>query len=229
LVVSFDPKDPIHDAAVRLARNGVSGGPVLERGKVLGVVSEADLIAAARPPAHVDRGASIVDALTIVASAKSRSHHRGKTVGEVMSTFVVDIGPDEPIWAAALKMERKGVKRLPVVDEEGFLLGIVSRADLITALARRDADILRDVTDAIHDLGEETITDFEVRCADGVVTLAGILDRRTTARIAVRLAARVTGVVEVIDGLHYEWDDTHVKLPVVVEHPWASGPLVKGG
>ena len=228
LVVSFDRKDPIHEAAVRLARNSVSGGPVLEDGKVIGIVSEADLIAAAMPPAPVDRGASVLDALTVVGTARPRAHHHGKTVGDVMSPFVVDIGPDEPIWAAALKMEGKGVKRLPVVEEDGTLLGIISRADLVTALARRDADIAQDVSEAIADVGEEYISGINVRCHEGVVTLSGKVDRRTTAGIAVRLARRVMGVVEVVDRLEYDWDDSHIEPPGVIGDPWAVGPLVKG-
>ena len=227
LVVSFDPKEPIHEAAGRLAKNGISGGPVLDGGKVVGVISEADLIWALTPPAPVDRGVSVFDVLTIVGSGKHPPQH-GKTVGEVMSLFVVDIGPEESIWSAARKMEVKGVKRLPVVDEHGDLLGIISRADLVTALARRDSDIARDVSDAIHDLGEETIGDLDVRCTNGVVTLVGQVDRRTTARIAVRLASRVMGVVEVLDRLGYDWDDAHLKPRAVVRGPWAEGSLVRG-
>jgi CBS domain-containing protein len=229
LVVSFDPKDPIHEAAVRLARNSVSGGPVVENGKVIGVVSEADLIAAAMPPAPVDRGATILDVLTVVGTAKPHHHHHhGKTVGDVMSPFVIDIGPDEPIWSAALRMESKGVKRLPVVDKDGSLVGIISRADLIGALARRDEDIAADVIESIGDLGDETISELDVRSVNGVVTLTGLVDRRTTSQIAVRVAARVMGVVEVIDRLRYEWDDSHVEPADVLGDPWAVGPLVKG-
>jgi CBS domain-containing protein len=228
LVVSFDPKEPIHEAAGRLANNGVSGGPVLDGGKVVGVISEADLILASTPPAHVDRGVSVFDVLTIAGSAKPRHHEHGKTVGDVMSLVVVDIGPEESIWSAARRMEVKAVKRLPVVDEDGNLLGIISRADLVGALARRDSDIAEDVADAIQDLGVETVADLDIRSNNGVVTLVGRVDRRTTAEIAVRLASRVMGVIEVLDRLRYDWDDTHLKPRAVVRSPWAEGSLVRG-
>ncbi|MFP5298355.1 MAG: CBS domain-containing protein, partial [Actinomycetota bacterium] len=122
LVVSLRPDESIHDAASRLARNRISGGPVLKDGKVVGVVSEADLIRAVMPPVPVDSGSSALDALGLLFRAKPITPGHGKTVGDVMNPAVVTIGSEESIWAAATVMDHRGIKRLPVVDHEGYLL-----------------------------------------------------------------------------------------------------------
>jgi CBS domain-containing protein len=58
------------------------------------------------------------------------------TVGEVMATNLVAIGPQESVWEAASLIDRHGVRRLPVVDEDRFVVGVVTRSDLIRAMAR---------------------------------------------------------------------------------------------
>lgn len=212
LVVMLYPTDTLHEAAKRLARNRISGAPVVEGGKVVGIVSESDLIHAVLPPVPVDRGASILDVLSVIGRARPRAHEHGKTVGDVMSTIVIQVFPDTSMWKAASIMERQGVKRLPVVDSEGYLLGIVSRADLVKAMAKDDKEIAADVVEAIKVLGEETIDSLEVEVADGVATVGGIADRKSTHELAIKLASRTPGVVEVIDRMRFDHDDTKFKV-----------------
>jgi len=71
------------------------------------------------------------------------------TAGELMTSRPVTIGPDEPVEQAAFLMYDRGIKRLPVVDEAGHLIGIVSRADVLSVYARPDDDIWREVTDQV--------------------------------------------------------------------------------
>lgn len=232
LVVSMQPDEAIHQAAARLARNRISGGPVLKDGKVVGVVSEADLIRAVMPPVHIDHGSSVLDVLGLLVRTKPKEHEHGKTVGEVMNPIVISIGPDESIWSAASVMELRGVKRLPVVDEEGYLLGIISRADLIKTMARKDKEIVEDVLDAIAILGEETITDLDVSVENGVVRLSGTADRLSTKDIAAHMAAKVAGVVEVVDRLGFEIDDKKPSRKIARIDPrenWNADIAIKEG
>ena len=109
-------------------------------------------------------------------------------------------------------MENKGVKRLPVVDDEDHLLGIVSRADLVRAMGRDDEQIRADVIEAIAILGTDTLDGLEVEASEGVITLRGTADRKSTRELAIKLASRTLGVVEVISRLDYVIDDSNLKI-----------------
>jgi CBS domain-containing protein len=210
-VATLRPTDSLHEAAQRLAHNHVSGAPVVVDGKVEGMVSESDIIHAVTPSVPRDRGASVLDLLSVIGRARPRDSEHGKTVAEIMSPLVIQVSSEASIWKAASVMERRGVKRLPVVDENGYLLGIVSRADLVRAIAKEDAEIAADVIEAIRVLGEETIDGLEVEVAEGVAAIAGVADRKSTGQLATKLAARTPGVVEVLDRMTFEIDDTRIK------------------
>jgi CBS-domain-containing membrane protein len=126
-----------------------------------------------------------------------------------MSTPALTIGANEPLSAAARKMQLKNVKRLLVTDDAGELVGIVSRADLLRLYARADTAIRGDV---INQVLRRTLwidsRQVQVDVHAGVVTLRGSVGRRTTAAIAERLTADVPGVVAVVDEIHYEYDDS---------------------
>ena len=226
LVVKLCPNDTIHEAAARLAQNDISGAPVVEEGKAVGIVSEADLMRAALSPARVDKGHSTMNILGLLLRGQIAQPIEDVRVASVMSESVISIGPTATIWEAASVMERHGVKRLPVVDAERTLLGIVSRADLVAVMVRDDAELRSDVIDAIGELGEETIEGVRVQVKDGVVTLRGTTDRRTTRDLVVKIAATVPGVTEIVDRLEFKWDDTR-QIPHQKD-PWAVGALVKG-
>lgn len=235
LVVMVYPEDPIQEAASRLVRNGISGAPVVKDGKVLGVISEVDIARALVGPAHVDRGLQTADVLSLILRTVPASHKHTRTAADVMSSPVITIGPDESLFKAAQLLDRRGIKRLPVVDDEGYLVGILSRGDLVRAMTRSDADIGSDVVEAIAILGEENFEDLCIDVDGGVVTLSGIADRWSTRNIAVDIASRVPGVSEVVDRLDFARDDSHLK-PVpnpsgsdgLDRDPWAVGALFKG-
>lgn len=230
LVVMLYPNDSIHEAARKLSRNHISGAPVVEGGKVIGIVSESDLIEAAMPPTPVDRGTSFLDLLSVIGRGKPRVHRHGETVTDAMSSGVVKVSPSTSVWRAASIMQEHNVKRLPVVDEDDYLLGIVSRADLVKAMAKDDSQIAEDVLEAIRVLGEETVEGLQVDVTDGVVTIHGSADRKTTRDLAIKLAGRTPGVVEVIDRMAFAFNDSKVRgNPESDPDPrwnWQSTPAV---
>jgi len=120
-----------------MRRRRVSAFPVIDAtGRVIGVASEADLLLKEATPA-VPQGLARLAwrALT------ERSKVAGETAAEVMTWPAVTIGPGAPVAEAAARMQSRRVKRLPVVDDNGKLFGIVSRADVLSVFERPDAEI----------------------------------------------------------------------------------------
>jgi CBS domain-containing protein len=227
LVVTFQPSDSIHEAARRLSQNHISGAPVVTKGKVVGIVTEYDIVRAVAGPAPVDRKPSCLDVLTLDShGTNGNGEPKGLGVQDIMTRHVIVIPDDGTIWEAATAIERHGVKRLPVVDVQGHLCGIISRADLVRVMGRSDPVIRSEVLDSIATLGPDTVGDVAVKCLKGTVTLSGRVDRKTTHEIALRLAARVPGVLRVRDRLEHEWDDSKMKIPVPApdRRRWASRP-----
>ena len=137
LVVTLRPDDSVPLAAQMLVSNRISGAPVVRDGRLVGVVSEADLVRAYAPP--VRRGAPFVaphPLLFILLRGDQPKEVGAVLVGDVMTKDVISIGPEESIWEAAFKIDRHGVRRLPVVDDEGYVVGVVTRSDLVRAMAR---------------------------------------------------------------------------------------------
>ncbi|MFG2859178.1 CBS domain-containing protein [Streptomyces sioyaensis] len=131
------------------------------------------------------------------------------TAEELMSSPAVVARPEWSAVRAARTMEEKKVKRLPVVDDSGRLIGVISRSDLVQLFLRRDRaiqeEILEDVLTCTLGVSPSAVT---VEVADGTVTLSGTLERKGLVPIAVRMSESVDGVVEVIDRLTFVRDDT---------------------
>jgi CBS domain-containing protein len=121
-----------------------------------------------------------------------------------MTTAVVAVRPDDMVEHAAKLMYDRGVKRLPVTDENGRLVGIVSRADVLSVFDRTDAGISHEIK---HDvlLGEFMVDParIQVTVMDGIVTLAGRPETNDTGHDIVRRVRHVPGVVAVRDRLDY--------------------------
>ncbi|HEX6870715.1 MAG TPA: CBS domain-containing protein, partial [Micromonosporaceae bacterium] len=194
------------DVVDALAARTVSAVPVVDPdGRVLGVVSEADLL-------HKMEFAGADSHMHLLERRRrrdARTKAGAETASELMSAPAVLIGPDEPLMAAAKLMDEERVKRLPVVDGEGRLVGIVSRRDLLRVYLREDAELRREVIDdvLVHTMwmDPESLT---VTVHRGVVILAGTVDRRSTMVLLIRLVEAVPGVVEVVSELTYHYDDT---------------------
>ncbi|MFF4408840.1 CBS domain-containing protein [Streptoverticillium reticulum] len=192
-VVAVSRSAPYKEIARTLAEWKVSAVPVLEgEGRVIGVVSEADLLPKEEfkdgDPARFDRLRRIDDL------AKAA----GGTAEDLMSAPAVTIHAYATVAEAARAMARKGVKRLPVVDEQGMLAGIVSRSDLLKVYLRDDEDIAREVgEEVVARLFRNRKPTVEVTVTEGVVTLSGSLADTSMVPLVARLVRAVEGVVNV--------------------------------
>ena len=195
----------LKEAARLMVQHRVSGLPVVdEAGKLIGIVSEGDFI---RREAGRDRphGVSLLDAVFGEGELRPVG---AETVAEVMTRGVVTITPEATVGEAARVMGRRSVKRLPVVDLEGDLVGIVSRSDIVGAFTKPDDviedEVREDVIRRLLFLDPELVA---VSVSDGVVTLEGELENRTEAHLLEELARRIAGVVRVESRLRYKVDD----------------------
>ncbi|HEU4424419.1 MAG TPA: CBS domain-containing protein [Pilimelia sp.] len=189
-----------------LTRRGVSAVPVVDRGRrVLGVVSEADLLPKVEFADGVDEPHLFEGRRHRVARGKAT----GVVAGELMSAPVITVSADVSVVEAAKLLESTGVRRLPVVDRTGRLVGIVSRRDILRVFLRPDAKIRAEILDEV--LGRLLWMEpnqVRVAVASGVVTLTGELECRSLVQLTLRQVERVDGVVGVIDRLSYRIDDT---------------------
>jgi CBS domain-containing protein len=203
--IAVGAETPLRDVAGILSERRISGLPVIgERLEVLGVVSEGDIVAKEQGPAP-DRGRLLGRLRPDRARARKLA---ARTAGEAMSAPAITIEANRSVAEAAQLLAGNGIKRLPVVDENGTLVGIVTRADLVRAFARPDREIEQEIREDVV-LRALWIEDprLEIRVERGEVRLAGKLQNRSDAELLQRFAARVPGVVSVHSTLRWEWDD----------------------
>jgi CBS domain-containing protein len=133
-VVTVDRDADLHDVARVLSEHRISGVPVVDAARhVLGVVSEADLLALAGMP----RGHTVLDLLRYLLGEPLPVQKGGTTAGDVMTAPALTIPPDTSIQDAAEILHARHVKRLPVVDGDQRLVGIISRGDLVKVMSTR--------------------------------------------------------------------------------------------
>ena len=196
-VVAVRRETTFKEMAAVLRRYRVSALPVVDdAGRVLGVVSEADLLA---KEALSDPGP-----VAELVRHKDLRKAEGLTAGDLMTSPPVTATPEDPIEQAARMMHFMRVKRLPVIDSGGQLIGIISRADVLAVFDRPDEDIRKDIVDTM--LLHEFLVDprqFRVTVEGGVVTLEGTPETAALGRSLVRKARHVPGVVAVRDRLNY--------------------------
>ena len=196
------------DMAAALREHLVSAFPVLdEDGKVIGVVSEADLLI---KEALGSEPQGMPGMITGILRHKEHQKARGTTASDVMTRPAVVVTPDDTVERAARLMYTRKVKRLPVVDANGHLAGIVSRADVLSAFDRPDAEIRTEIREQI--IRDAFLIDpdaFGVIVKDGVVTLAGRPETNDVGHQIVQRVRHVPGVVAVRDRLSY----VHPEVP----------------
>jgi CBS domain-containing protein len=197
-----------------LIRNRVSAVPVIDADRrVLGVVSESDLLARVSK-AHL----ALPRGHLLSAHSEERRKLHAANASELMTSPAYVIAPHASIADAAWHAARSRVRRLPVVDDNGVLLGIVTRSDLLRPFLRPDEDIRDDITQNVI-VGAFVLDPncVEVSVEEGVVTLRGQVERRSIALEVVDNVRNWSGVVDVIDKLTYRTDDTQpTPVPAVL-------------
>lgn len=193
-VVTVPPSKSLKEAAALLLERRISGMPVVtSNGDVLGVLSETDIlfkerVQDTRRPGLLRRQPTTSDDDAIKLSAR--------TVGAAMTMPAVTIGANRTVAEAATIMLERGVNRLPVVDVEGRLVGLVARSDIVRVFARNDAEIERE-------LREETLAydfwldaeEFEIEVDHGEVRIVGEVATEADADALRRAVSLVPGVV----------------------------------
>ena len=212
-VIAVRRDTPFKEMAAMLGSSRVSGFPVIDQaGKVIGVVSETDMLIK-----EIDR-ASHPELFAGLRRSRDMVKAAGVTAAELMTSPPVTIGPDEPVQHAAFLMYDRAVERLPVVDEAGHLVGIVSQVDVLSIFSRPDEEIRREVTDRVTRPG--FLTDPEVTVQDGIVTLSGRPETDPAGLDIIEAVRHIEGVVAVRDELRPANEDNAITRP----HPGnASG------
>jgi CBS domain-containing protein len=216
-VLTVRSSTQLKDAAALLAEHRISGLPVVDdEGHVLGVLSEGDILyketGTKDKPGFFDRLLSVPPTgLDLKLAAR--------TVGEAMSVPAVTIRPRRPVTQAATTMIEKGVNRLPVIDDEDRLIGIITRADLVRAFVRSDAEIEQEIREDVlsRTLWLEADT-IQIEVVGGEVRLSGEVGTQTDAELIPTFVQRVPGVVSVLSKLRWREDNGHRPGRAVVWH-----------
>ncbi|HSW41435.1 MAG TPA: CBS domain-containing protein [Patescibacteria group bacterium] len=203
------PETPLKDVAAMMVDRGISGVPVVDaNGAVLGVVSEADFVIKER---GVVAGRGRLLGRIFGKSSRARAELakiEATTAGEAMTSPALTVRAGDTLQQAAEQMAGRRVNRLPVV-EEGRLVGIVTRADVVRAYLRPDAELERLVREEV--LAKTALSmeldAFAVTVTGGVVRLAGRVDRRSLAETIVEVTHALGGIVGVESSLTWEIDD----------------------
>ena len=201
-VIAIREAAPYKEIATRLREHRVSAFPVIDAdNKVIGVVSEADLLT------KEALGGDIPGVLHSLTHHRELTRAAAVTAADLMTRPPVTIGPSEPVTHAARLMFSRRVKRLPVTDADGRLIGIVTRSDVLSVYSRPDADIHREITQDLI-LGTYLCdpAKFTVVVKDGIVTMEGMPETASVGHDIISDARHVEGVVAVRDRLSYPSD-----------------------
>jgi len=201
------------EMAVALREHRISAFPVVDDdGKVIGIVSEADMLnkEALRDEPGVFGG---------ILHHRDQAKARGITAADLMTTAVVAARPDDTVEHAARLMYDRKVKRLPVTDAHGRLVGIISRADVLSVFDRTDEDIRQEVADVL--LGEFVVDlpAYQIAVKDGVVTVGGRPETSEIGHEIVRRVRHLQGVVAVRDRLDYPAEERAGRYDVLANFP----------
>jgi CBS domain-containing protein len=199
---------PYAEVVATLAERKVSAVPVLDGfSRVVGVVSEADLLH------KVEFIGEQADFRFFEWGTKkaNRAKANATAAGDLMTSPAITVQPGVSLVVAAKRMEEEHIKRLPVLNEMGRLIGIVSRRDLLKIYLRPDSEVRDEIIEGVLRtlLWIDPLT-VQVEVTDGVVALRGEVDRKSTAQLAVHVTRRVPGVVQVVDQMAWNYDDTVV-------------------
>ena len=205
------PLTPFKRLVQLIDENRISAIPIVDaQGVPVGIVSESDLLFKERR-LELESESNL---LHVRRRRQERAKAEGVVAWEIMTKPPITVRSDISLPQAARVMQGRNVTRLVVVDERDKIVGIVSRSDLLQVFLRTDDELRDEVLSTIVPsmlLSEPDSVQVAVRW--NVVTLSGEVDRKSDAEIFARMTREVDGVVDVINGLRYRWDDT-VSVPV---------------
>jgi CBS domain-containing protein len=208
-VAAVGPDATLKQVAELMGNRGISGVPVVgERGEVLGVVSEEDIVV--KVASHPERAG--VSWRLFAPEGLDPGRLAAATAGEAMTIPAVTVDTEASVAEAARLMVDHGVKRLPVVGD-GRLVGIVTRADVVRAFTRSDGEIWEELrNDVLPRQLWIPPEQLDVSVTGGRVTVAGEVETRTEAELVEAFAWRVPGVVSVdCSGLAWRTDDREAR------------------
>lgn len=214
-VITVGRDTSLKEAARRMIEAAVSGLVVTDgSGALVGVITEADFV----KTESERRAGKRARLLRWFSRNEPEVSDTERLVGDVMTPEVITLGSEADHAEAARLMRKAGVKRIPIVDEEGRLIGILSRSDIMRAFARPDADIVAEIED--HVMGDVLWIDprrATIRCIEGNLVLSGRLETKSDVTLLEALARRVDGVVSLAS--HLEWEIDNTKLEMVPPPP----------
>jgi CBS domain-containing protein len=204
-VITVRGDTPFREMAAMFASSRVGAFPVIDQaGKVIGVVSETDMLIK-----EADK-ASNPGMYAGLRRSRDREKAAGVTAAQLMTSPPITIGPDDPVEHAAFLMYDRAVNRLPVVDEAGHLVGIVSRSDVLRIFSRPDEEIRHEVTDRLIRQGFLTGPErLQVTVQDGIVTVSGRPETGRVGRDIIETVRHIDGVIAVRDKLSPADDRLH--------------------
>jgi CBS domain-containing protein len=220
-VVVVRDRTPFKEIVGLMRQHNVSALPVVDAtDELVGIVSEADLLMKEEHVADGEPHRRLQSRRRRIDRAKAG----GVVAQELMSSPVETIDPEAPLARAARLLHERRVKRLPVVDANGKVVGIVSRADLLKVFLRPDREIRDEIE---HTLARAAFEPGPIRVTvvDGVATLEGRVELRSQIPVVVGIARAVDGVVDVEPRLSHEVDDVTPRLEFLT--PW--GPYIPTG
>jgi len=223
-VITVTPQTTIEQAAKTMLQRHISGLPVVDKaGKLVGIVSEGDFLRRTEIGTGRRRPAWLQFLVGPGQAAADFVHERGRKVEDIMTRDPITVKEETPLEDLVRLMEKKGIKRLPVMNGSS-LCGIVTRSNLLLAVATlaheipdptADDDHIRD-----HILRAVAKTDwrpvgFEVTVRNGVVHLHGIITTDEARRATIVTAENTAGVKKVHDHLCFvdTWSGFYVESP----------------
>jgi CBS domain-containing protein len=189
-LITVTPSTPLKQAAQLFLSHRISGLPVVEERRLVGVLSESDIVA------KETSGFSDAD-VTAAEATHLRRERDAFTVGQAMTADPVTVEPWLSIWAAADLMAGNDINRLPVVDRAGAIVGIVTRDDLVRAFARSDRDVERDIRQQLLPSVGLSREALDIRVSNGVVTVGGEIEPEVVRECLRASLHLVPGVVQV--------------------------------
>jgi CBS domain-containing protein len=210
-VITVRPDATVKEIASLMLAHHISGLPVVSADDVMvGIVTESDLLHKERSP-RLPRPAVPRALRRFSRSGAVEKKASGCAAADLMSAPVVTVDEATPLYEIAALMVGRGINRVPVM-RAGRLSGIVSRADIMRAFTRTDAEVAGAVrATLLHELWVD-VSQVDIDVRDGVVSLAGKVERRSECDLVTRWAATVDGVISVTNRLEFEYDDRDVRL-----------------